>query len=315
MGSVKAAVLPVPVWAAARTSRPSRTRGMAAAWTGVGWCSPRRRRSAADRPTGRAIRRSSVAPAWIPAVAGGIRGSATAAPACARSREPAVGRPEHSRNRTRDRGGAPRRRAARPHRWCAAAPETTRRTRSGSPMGPLAGTAAVAAILRPGPQAPSPDRQAQQKTRRPPRQDSCHRRVSYSTAATRSPGRGTRLAPRSPRCSIAHRIRPRLASLPSAAPPHRHRAPHAVFRQRGGKDLAGSSNGAQRASIQRSHRVIVVALIAVARRRARRAGSPRSRERPASRSSSSSDPRARARQIPRQRARSTPRIARSYGAS
>ena len=33
---MKAAVLPVPVWAAARTSRPARTRGMAAAWTGVG---------------------------------------------------------------------------------------------------------------------------------------------------------------------------------------------------------------------------------------------------------------------------------------
>ena len=36
MGRTKAAVLPVPVWAAARTSRPSRTRGMALAWTGVG---------------------------------------------------------------------------------------------------------------------------------------------------------------------------------------------------------------------------------------------------------------------------------------
>ena len=34
--ATKAAVLPVPVWAAARTSRPSRTSGMAAAWTGVG---------------------------------------------------------------------------------------------------------------------------------------------------------------------------------------------------------------------------------------------------------------------------------------
>ena len=38
IGSVKAAVLPVPVWAAARTSRPWRTRGMAWAWTGVGVC-------------------------------------------------------------------------------------------------------------------------------------------------------------------------------------------------------------------------------------------------------------------------------------
>ncbi len=36
MGSTKAAVLPVPVWAAARTSRPASTSGMAAAWTGVG---------------------------------------------------------------------------------------------------------------------------------------------------------------------------------------------------------------------------------------------------------------------------------------
>ena len=36
IGSTKAAVLPVPVWAPARTSRPARTSGMALAWTGVG---------------------------------------------------------------------------------------------------------------------------------------------------------------------------------------------------------------------------------------------------------------------------------------
>ena len=36
IGSTNAAVLPVPVWAPARTSRPSRTSGMALAWTGVG---------------------------------------------------------------------------------------------------------------------------------------------------------------------------------------------------------------------------------------------------------------------------------------
>ena len=34
-GSVKAAVLPVPVWAAPITSRPDRTMGIALAWMGV----------------------------------------------------------------------------------------------------------------------------------------------------------------------------------------------------------------------------------------------------------------------------------------
>jgi hypothetical protein len=37
IGSVKAAVLPVPVCAVASTSRPIRICGMAAAWMGVGW--------------------------------------------------------------------------------------------------------------------------------------------------------------------------------------------------------------------------------------------------------------------------------------
>ncbi len=36
MGSMKAAVLPVPVWAVAMRSRPARTAGMAWAWIGVG---------------------------------------------------------------------------------------------------------------------------------------------------------------------------------------------------------------------------------------------------------------------------------------
>jgi hypothetical protein len=35
-GTRKARVLPVPVWAVARTSRPARAGGIAAAWTGVG---------------------------------------------------------------------------------------------------------------------------------------------------------------------------------------------------------------------------------------------------------------------------------------
>jgi hypothetical protein len=35
MGKVKPAVLPVPVWAPASTSRPSRIRGMAFCWIGV----------------------------------------------------------------------------------------------------------------------------------------------------------------------------------------------------------------------------------------------------------------------------------------
>ncbi len=36
IGRTNAAVLPVPVWAPARTSRPARTSGIAWAWTGVG---------------------------------------------------------------------------------------------------------------------------------------------------------------------------------------------------------------------------------------------------------------------------------------
>ena len=36
IGSTKAAVLPVPVWAPARRSRRSRTIGIASRWTGVG---------------------------------------------------------------------------------------------------------------------------------------------------------------------------------------------------------------------------------------------------------------------------------------
>ena len=36
MGSAKAAVLPVPVWAMPNMSRPARSSGMAAAWIGVG---------------------------------------------------------------------------------------------------------------------------------------------------------------------------------------------------------------------------------------------------------------------------------------
>ena len=36
IGSTKAAVLPVPVWAQPTTSRPASTRGMACSWIGVG---------------------------------------------------------------------------------------------------------------------------------------------------------------------------------------------------------------------------------------------------------------------------------------
>jgi hypothetical protein len=37
IGRVKAAVLPVPVWAQPRTSRPMSTIGMACSWMGVGF--------------------------------------------------------------------------------------------------------------------------------------------------------------------------------------------------------------------------------------------------------------------------------------
>ena len=62
MGSTKAAVLPVPVWAAARTSRPSRTRGIAADWTGVGVSYPSSatmRTRSADRPSESKVKRRS----------------------------------------------------------------------------------------------------------------------------------------------------------------------------------------------------------------------------------------------------------------
>jgi hypothetical protein len=36
IGRVKAAVLPVPVWAMPSTSRPTRATGMACSWIGVG---------------------------------------------------------------------------------------------------------------------------------------------------------------------------------------------------------------------------------------------------------------------------------------
>ena len=61
IGSTKAAVLPVPVWAAARTSRPSRTSGMAAVWTGVGVSYPSSatmRTRSADRPSESKVKRS-----------------------------------------------------------------------------------------------------------------------------------------------------------------------------------------------------------------------------------------------------------------
>jgi hypothetical protein len=60
--------------------------------------------------------------------------------------------------------------------------------------------------------------------------------------------------------------RPRLAPrafLPSAAHLTVIASPHAMFRQRGGKDLQVRPGGAQRASIHGSHRVIVTALIAI----------------------------------------------------
>jgi hypothetical protein len=56
---------------------------------------------------------------------------------------------------------------------------------------------------------------------------------------------------------VAHRL-----PLPPAAPTYRHRVPHAMFRQRGGKRLPIQPDGAQRASLSRSHRLTVVALIA-----------------------------------------------------
>src|SRR6476469_10039374 len=62
MGSTKAAVLPVPVWAAARTSRPPRTRGIAADWTGVGVSYPSSatmRTRSADRPSESKVKRRS----------------------------------------------------------------------------------------------------------------------------------------------------------------------------------------------------------------------------------------------------------------
>src|SRR6187399_1333437 len=65
IGRTKAAVLPVPVCAAARTSRPARTSGMADSWTGVGDVYPSSatmRTRSADRPSESKVKR--VAPVW-----------------------------------------------------------------------------------------------------------------------------------------------------------------------------------------------------------------------------------------------------------
>ena len=104
MGRTKAAVLPVPVCAAARTSRPARTSGMAASWTGVGSYTPPRRPCARDRPTGRVNRRSSVL--LLQWSRRGTRWERDGGPApCVDGRGRTVGRREHSGN-GRDRAVA-----------------------------------------------------------------------------------------------------------------------------------------------------------------------------------------------------------------
>ena len=97
----------------------------------------------------------------------------------------------------------------------------------------------MAGILRKAPRPQHPDRQAQQKTAAP------HGRTLSipSSAATRRAARRPPPGRHSPR-SPSPRVRASVAS--ARAPPvvggttHRHRAPCAVFRRRGGKSVAGA---------------------------------------------------------------------------
>ena len=90
----------------------------------------------------------------------------------AAGRAPAVGRPEHSENHRRARSPRachiPSRACVARHR-CAGAPQSATGTPSEGRYGTSGGRQAAqpAGILRRGPQAPTPSRQAQQKTRRP----------------------------------------------------------------------------------------------------------------------------------------------------
>ena len=98
IGSTKAAVLPVPVWAAARTSRPSRTSGIAADWTGVGVSYPSSatmRTRSADRPSESKVKQSllNVVPPRAP-----IRSATAARSPRVDGRGRLTGRSEHSRN-------------------------------------------------------------------------------------------------------------------------------------------------------------------------------------------------------------------------
>ena len=223
MGSVKAAVLPVPVWAAASTSRPGEDEG-------DGGCLDRRRGGVALFGNGREqIGRQAErieGQAWLlrgsrPSPAG-FRGSATAAPAGARWR----GRTSAARSIAEIRTIASRasdqrciglRRRRGPHVSGVRDP--------GSPRGwHTAG---------PAPRPQTPDRQAQPKTAAPtagPCRSSSGDRHSTATARlTRATWNA--LAPRSPR-SIVVRPHPSPAPfLPPAAPPPSSR-PHAMFRKK-----------------------------------------------------------------------------------
>ena len=194
---------------------------MAAAWTGVGVCSPLRRRSGGDRPTGRAYRRSSVAPAWIRpsrAVFAGARRRHRRAPGRGRD----VGRPEHSRNRPgRSRSARSGMTVARPDVWR----RDTGCYRWHTPRGPSLTNTRQTGL---------------NKDRRPPRQDpvdlvGCpHSTATVRLIRTASPlvrahcDRWSSVSPlqHAPSCSWRHH--------------HRHRAPKRGVPAEGGKSLAGT---------------------------------------------------------------------------
>ena len=226
---MKAAVLPVPVWAAARTSRPARTSGMAAAWTGVGAGvallrdGPEEIGRQAERVEGQAwLLRGFPLPSR--------RGSAGATSARRRARvgaRPDGGRPEHSRNRP-DRPlriGSTR---------LAPSPRAVRRStgRGGTESAPISRTGAISAEVAEtrsvragilGRRPPGhPARQTGINRRTPPpRQDLVHTFVGcFFRSTTAVPIRSDRdREPASPGSRGARHSDPSCPCLPAAPAP------------------------------------------------------------------------------------------------
>ena len=165
------------------------------------------RSRSAERPSESKVKRCSCVD---PAVAGGIRGSATAAPSRA-----AVGHRPHVGPSASIADIGPRPSARR----CVRAPQCPVSRRSGRSMDLRRQAPSVPLAYSPTtPRSQPPDRQAQPKTRRPPRQDPCQ---PVEHRARRPPFRLTRTIARAIDRRAASTVRPtsRLVThLPPAAP-------------------------------------------------------------------------------------------------